>query len=75
MLLIMGSEDCDWVFRPSEGSSGDILSIWRKSSATLVSLFQGEGYVGVVLEWGVEKINCIIINVYFICDLSAKRRL
>jgi exonuclease III len=24
---IWGSEDCDWLFRPSEGSSGGIISI------------------------------------------------
>jgi len=43
---IWGSEDFDWVFRPSEGSSGGIISSWRKSCASLVSSFQGEGYVG-----------------------------
>ena len=36
---IWRSEDCDWVFRPSKGSSGDIISIWRKSCASLVSSF------------------------------------
>ena len=70
---IWGGEDCDWVFRASEGRSGGILSIWRKFCATLVSSFQGDGYVGVTLDWGVEKTCCIIINVYSKCDLSAKR--
>lgn len=72
---LWGSDDCEWVFRPSEGSSGGIISIWRKSSAILISSFQGEGYVGVCLEWGVEKKRCIIINVYSRCDLPSKRRL
>jgi len=72
---IWGSEDCEWVFRASEGSSGGILSIWRKSSANLLFSFQREGYVGVCLEWGVEKKKCIVINVYSKCDLPEKRRL
>jgi len=29
--LLWGSVDCDWALRPSEGSSGGILSIWDKS--------------------------------------------
>lgn len=52
---IWGVEDCDWAFRASEGASGAILSIWRKSNASFVFSFQGEGYVGVCLEWGLEK--------------------
>jgi len=30
---------------------------------------------GAILEWRVEKVKCIIINVYSKCDLPAKRRL
>jgi len=72
---IWGNEDCMWAFRASKGSSGGILSIWSKSSAELLFSFQGDGYVGVCLEWGVEKIRVIIVNVYSKCDLEAKRRL
>lgn len=66
-------EDCDWAFRASEGNSGGILSLWRKSSANFLFSFQGEGYVGVCLEWGVKKKRCIVVNVYSKCDLVAKR--
>jgi len=34
-----GSEDCEWVFRASKGSSGRILSIWNKSCANLLYSF------------------------------------
>jgi len=54
---------------------GGILSIWRKSCATLIEAFQGEGYVGVCLEWGVEKIRRVLINVYSKCALPDKKRL
>ena len=63
------------MFRASEGSSGGILSIWRKSCANLLFSFQRDDYVGLCLEWGMEKTRCVVINVYSKCDLAAKRRL
>ncbi|MCI24695.1 cytochrome P450, partial [Trifolium medium] len=72
---LWGSSDCDWVFLPSEGRSGGILSIWRKSQNSLVFSFVGDGFVGVCLEWGVLKSICFVINVYSKCDISSKRRL
>jgi len=72
---LWGGEDCDWAYRPSEGNSGGILSLWRKSSAHFLFSFQGEGYVGVCLEWGVEKKRCVVVNVYSKCDLVGRRSL
>jgi len=72
---IWGNEDFDWAFLPSEGNSGGILSIWRKSMATLYYTFRGEGFVGVCFDWGIDKQICIIINVYSKCDLADKKRL
>jgi exonuclease III len=72
---IWGSEDCSWAVCPSVGNSGGMLSIWRKSSSTLIFSFVGEGYVGVCLEWGVERRRCFVVNVYSKCDLLVKRRL
>lgn len=37
--------------------------------------FQGEDFLGVCLEWGVEKTRCFVINIYSKCDLVSKRRL
>jgi exonuclease III len=72
---LWGDQDCEWVFRPSEGNSGGILSIWRKSISSTLTTFQGEGYVGVCLEWGVAKTKCVVVNVYSKCDLESKKRL
>jgi len=63
------------VFKPSEGNSGGILSTWRKTNVKLCFSFQGEGYVGVCLEWGVEKKKCMVVNIYSKCDLVVKRRI
>jgi hypothetical protein len=72
---LWGGSDCDWAYLPAEGSSGGILSIWRKVNSSLVFTFIGEGFVGVCLEWGVRKQLCFVVNVYAKCDLIAKRRL
>ena len=57
---LWGSEDCQWSFRPSEGNSGGILSLWRMSCAFDVSFLGGEGYVGVHIEWGIHRHRCIV---------------
>jgi hypothetical protein len=72
---LWGSQDCCWAYLPSIGSSGGILSVWRKSMSSLLFSFIGEGYVGVCLEWGVERHICFVVNVYAKCDLVAKRSL
>ncbi|MCH98940.1 endonuclease/exonuclease/phosphatase family protein [Trifolium medium] len=72
---IWGSQDCEWVYLPSVGRSGGILSIWRKSNNSLIFSFKGEGFVGVCLEWGVTKTICFVVNVYSKCDIVSKRRL
>ncbi|WJX93090.1 hypothetical protein P8452_74658 [Trifolium repens] len=70
---LWGSCDCDWVFLPSEGRSGGILSIWSKSNNSLIFSFMGEGFVGVCLEWGVLKTIFFVVNVYSKCDINSKR--
>jgi exonuclease III len=72
---LWGSEDCSWAFLPSEGSSGGILSMWRKSNSSLLFSFTGEGFVGVCVEWGVGRQSFILVNVYAKCDSASKRRL
>ncbi|PNY03509.1 cysteine-rich receptor-like protein kinase, partial [Trifolium pratense] len=58
---IWGGEDCNWAFYPSVGNSGGILSIWRKSVSSLIFSFTGDGYVGVCLDWGVQKNRCFLL--------------
>jgi exonuclease III len=41
----------------------------------MVNSFHGIGFLGVVLEWWVNKKRCIIINVYAPCDLPNKKKL
>jgi exonuclease III len=72
---LWGSHDCEWVYLPSVGRSGGILSIWSKSNNSTLFTFIGDGFVGVCLEWGIFKTICMIVNVYSKCDMVAKRNL
>jgi hypothetical protein len=72
---LWGGDDCCWAFLPSCGNSGGILSIWRKSSSSLIFSFIGDGFVGVCLEWVVHKHVCFLVNIYSKCDLGGKQRL
>jgi hypothetical protein len=60
---IWGSEDCHWYFLPDVGNSGGILSIWCKSSSSLIFNFSGE----VLLEFvwnGVFTIKYVSLLTY-----------
>ncbi|KAK2436747.1 hypothetical protein QL285_021719 [Trifolium repens] len=70
---LWGGDDCEWAFLPAIGNSGGILSLWSKVNSSLIFTFIGEGFVGVCLEWGMEKKICFVLNVYAKCDLIAKR--
>jgi hypothetical protein len=50
---LWGGPNCDWAFLPSEGSSGGILSLWRKVNLSLFLPLLGKGLWGCVLngEW------------------------
>jgi hypothetical protein len=72
---IWGGEDCQWVYLPAVGNSGGILSIWCKSSASLIFSFTGDNFVGVCLDWGALRQRVFIVNVYSKCDIGGKRSL
>ncbi|MCH87544.1 transposon TX1 putative protein, partial [Trifolium medium] len=57
------------------GRSGGLITMWDSNKGSLVDSFQGQGYLGVVLLWGVKKTKCVIVNVYASCVLQAKKAL
>lgn len=69
---LWGGDDCAWVFLPSKGNSGCILSV---SSSNIFFSFVGEGFLGVCLDWGVTFKRIFIVNIYSKSDLMSKRRL
>jgi hypothetical protein len=72
---LWGNADCDWVSLTAVGNSGGILSIWRKSFASLVFSIVGDGFIGVCLDLIEKQIRVCVINVYAKCSLADKRRL
>jgi hypothetical protein len=72
---LWGSADCDWAFLPAVGSSGGILSIWKKSLGSVVFSVTGEGFVGVCLDLVEIPIRCCVINIYAKCNIADKRKM
>ncbi|MCH83058.1 LINE-1 reverse transcriptase like, partial [Trifolium medium] len=64
-----------WRCAPAIGRSGGILTLWDGAKGKCVSSFQGQGYLGVCLEWGQKKTICLIVNVYAPCNLHSKKAL
>jgi hypothetical protein len=72
---LWGSDDVGWRNAMAIGRSGGILTVWDSRKGSLVSSFQGQGYLGVCLDWGAKKVRCVVLNVYAPCFLTAKKSL
>lgn len=73
-ISLWGYQDCDWVYLPSVGRSGGILSMWRKSEEKFIFSFIWEGFVGVCLDWGVHAKRWFVINIYSKCESSGEKK-
>ncbi|GKV38004.1 hypothetical protein SLEP1_g45962 [Rubroshorea leprosula] len=67
------SDDMDWVAKSSLGASGGLIIIWNRAVLKKVSVFEGEGYIGIQGLWGADALPCFLCNVYSPCDLERKR--
>ncbi|MCH83010.1 reverse transcriptase, partial [Trifolium medium] len=72
---LWGGDNVGWRNSIAIGRSGGLLTMWDINKGSLLSSFQGQGYLGVCLEWGVKKLRCVILNVYAPCSLNAKKTL
>ncbi|KAF1894928.1 hypothetical protein Lal_00022422 [Lupinus albus] len=66
--------DFDWVFQPSIGKSGGILSMWRKDKFVLQYSESGPGFLEVCGKFWNSTENCHLVNVYSPSDIQDKRR-
>ncbi|KAK2372071.1 hypothetical protein P8452_45480 [Trifolium repens] len=73
--MLWGNDDCNWASLASEGNSGGVLSIWRKSLFSLVFTFIGPGFVGVCLESLENQARYCVVNVYSKLNLNDKKQL
>ncbi|GKV48455.1 hypothetical protein SLEP1_g55268 [Rubroshorea leprosula] len=71
--IIWGTDDLDWVAKPSVGRSGGLLCIWNSKVLKKKEVIEGNNFIGVSGLWGDEKIPVNILNIYSPCQLMGKR--
>lgn len=54
----MGDGNNDWVFKPAEGRSGGILSIWNPSIFMKLGAHVENGFICVKGVWGHNRTDC-----------------
>ncbi|GKV47542.1 hypothetical protein SLEP1_g54439 [Rubroshorea leprosula] len=72
---VWGSENLDWVSKPSNGLSGGLLCIWNSTVFKKKEVLEGDNFIGVFGVWGEEETPVFILNIYSPCQLTRKRAL
>ncbi|MCI12468.1 reverse transcriptase, partial [Trifolium medium] len=72
---LWGNDNVAWCSNPALGRSGGLLILWDSDRGKLLYSFQGQGFLGVCLQWGEKNLRCIVLNVYAPCNLEAKKQL
>jgi hypothetical protein len=49
-----GGQNVGWKHSTAIGRSGGIITLWDSNKESLVSSFQGQGFLRVCLDWGVQ---------------------
>ncbi|GKU93948.1 hypothetical protein SLEP1_g7497 [Rubroshorea leprosula] len=71
--IIWGTDDFDWVAKPSVGRSGGLLCIWNAKVLKKMEVIEGNNFIGISALWGEERISVYILNIYSPCQLMGKR--
>ncbi|GKV22035.1 hypothetical protein SLEP1_g31939 [Rubroshorea leprosula] len=72
---LWNSDEVDWVAKGSSGASGGLLCTWDSRRFVKREDFSGDGLVGLVEEWGANKRQYSLINVYGPNDRQKKASL
>jgi exonuclease III len=72
---LWGDDKVAWSCNPALGRSGGLLTLWDGDKGKLLYSFQGQGFLGVCLEWGQKKVRVLTLNVYAPCNFEAKKQL
>ncbi|GKV33811.1 hypothetical protein SLEP1_g42265 [Rubroshorea leprosula] len=73
--ILWNSDEFEWVAKASSGASGGLLCLWDRRYFVKREEFTGDGYVGVSREWGENKQQCSLINVYGPNDRQKRAKL
>lgn len=65
----------EWIYKPSIGLAGGLLSIWWKELIDVKFHIQGEGFIGVYVDWKRSGMMCIVSNVYSPCAMVGRRKM
>ncbi|GKU90755.1 hypothetical protein SLEP1_g4707 [Rubroshorea leprosula] len=69
---LWNSDEFDWVAKGSSGASGGLICMWDRRQFVKREVFTGDGYVGCAGEWGANKKQYFLINVYGPTDRQKK---
>ncbi|GKV29432.1 hypothetical protein SLEP1_g38359 [Rubroshorea leprosula] len=72
---LWNSDEFDWVVKGSSGASGGLLCMWDMRQFVKREVFTGDGFVGFAGEWGANKKQYFLINVYGPIDRQKKASL
>lgn len=66
------SDDIEWIYSPSAGTSGGILSIWDKSAFTIESNIVTRNWIAINGSFPSLNFQCSLINLYNPCDVASR---
>ncbi|GKV42304.1 hypothetical protein SLEP1_g49718 [Rubroshorea leprosula] len=72
---IWGTDEFEWIFKPSVGLSGGLLCVWSRDVLKKTEVIEGKDFIGVFGEWGEDRLPVYILNIYSSCHLEEKRAL
>ncbi|GKV50624.1 hypothetical protein SLEP1_g57324 [Rubroshorea leprosula] len=72
---LWNSDEFEWVVKDSSGALGGLLCIWDRRHFVKKEELIGDGFVGLSGEWGVNKQQCFLINVYGPNDRQKRAKL
>ncbi|KAL8499831.1 hypothetical protein ACS0TY_019718 [Phlomoides rotata] len=68
-------KDLGWVYSGSNGASGGIITLWKKSAFSLDILWGVPGALAIKGTWTGDIKNLILINIYAPCGTKEQKRL
>lgn len=66
------SEDFNWIFSPSVGTSGGLLSMWNKIQFQMSKSVLNRHWIAIEGKFPSLNFECILVNIYNPCSVKAR---
>lgn len=66
------ADEIEWIFCPSEGNSGGIASMWKKTMFNMQSNVITKHRIAITRNLPLINFKCTLINVYNPCDIAGR---